>query len=50
MMTDLDLFTIGCAVSFISICGAYSFLRERFNAQAEAETKQPEPVPARQES
>jgi hypothetical protein len=29
-MTDLDLFAIGCGVTFTALAGAYAFLRERF--------------------
>jgi len=29
-MTEVDLFALGCGVSFIALAGAYAFLRERF--------------------
>ncbi len=44
-MTDVDLFALGCAVSFIALGGVYVYLRERFREHVN--DVQPELVPVR---
>ena len=29
-MTDLDIFALGCAVTFVALGGAYVYMREHF--------------------
>ena len=50
-MNDLDLFAIGCGITFIALAGTYAYLRERFleGTRRPAEGSAPKDlVPARQ--
>ena len=52
-MFDVELFAMGCGISFIALCGAYAYLRERFlsgthEAKRRIEVRQDrDPAPAR---